>query len=194
MQLHQSDLIKYKDKVYVKQFLESRSEMRCEVCGRRIIGPPFKAKIEGANMLACGECAKLGSIVWEARTEPRLKKVVRRIPAPVLPPRKQPPISASDSLELVDGFGAKVRMAREKAGFSHQELGKKISEKVSVLRKIESGKMTPDNLLTEKLEHALRLKLLVPLSEPKVPAKALASRPAAPTLGDILKVKKEKEQ
>jgi len=194
MQAHQFDLTKYKDKVYVKQFLESSSEMRCEVCGRRIIGPPFKAKIEGANMLACGECAKLGSIVWEARTEPRLKKVVRRMAAPMLPPRKQPPLSVSDSLELVDGFGAKVRTAREKAGFSHQELGKKISEKVSVLRKIESGKMTPDNLLTEKLEHALRLKLLVPLSEPKIPTKALASRPAAPTLGDILKVKKEKEQ
>lgn len=188
------DLIKYKDKVYVKQFLKSGSEMRCEVCGRRIVGPPFKSKIEGANMLVCGECAKLGSIVWEARTEPRLKKMVRRMAAPVLPPRKQPSLSVSDGLELVDDFGAKVRMAREKAGFSHQELGKKISEKVSVLRKIESGKMTPDNIVTEKLEHALRLKLLVPVSEPKVPAKALASRPASPTLGDILKVKKEKEK
>jgi len=168
--------------------------MRCEVCGRRIIGPPFKANIEGAKMLVCGECAKLGSIVWESKTEPRLKKVARRMPAPVLPPRKQPPISVASDLELVDGFGAKVRAAREKLGLNHQELGKRISEKVSVLRKIESGKMTPDNLLTEKLEHALRLKLLVPVSEPKVPAKALASRPASPTLGDILKVTKEKEK
>ncbi len=166
--------------------------MRCEVCGRRIIGPPFKANIEGAKMLVCGECAKLGSIVWEAKTEPRLKKVARRMPAPMLPPKKQPPISVASTLELVDGFGAKVRAAREKLGLNHQELGKRISEKVSVLRKIESGKMTPDNLLTEKLEHALRLKLLVPVSEPKVPAKALASRPASPTLGDILKVTKEK--
>ncbi len=166
--------------------------MRCEVCGRRIMGPPFKANIEGAKMLVCGECAKLGSIVWEAKTEPRLKKVARRMPAPMLPPKKQPPISVASTLELVDGFGAKVRAAREKLGLNHQELGKRISEKVSVLRKIESGKMTPDNLLTEKLEHALRLKLLVPVSEPKVPAKALASRPASPTLGDILKVTKEK--
>lgn len=145
-------------------------------------------------MLVCGECAKLGSIVWEARTEPRLKKVARRMSAPVLPPRRQPPISVADSLELVEGFGAKIRLAREKVGLSHQELGKRISEKVSVLRKIESGKMTPDNLLTEKLEHALRLKLLMPVSEPKVSSKALVSRPASPTLGDILKTKKEKEK
>jgi putative transcription factor len=192
--VHHWDLTKYKDKVQVKQFLESRSEMRCEVCGRRIMGPPFKAKIEGANMLVCGECAKLGSIVWEDKTEPRLKKVVRRMAAPMLPPRKQPPISVSDSLELVDAFGTKIRMAREKAGLSHQEFGRRISEKVSVLRKIESGKMMPDNLLTEKLEHALRLKLLVPVSEPKVPTTALASRPAVPTLGDILKAEKDKNK
>lgn len=158
------------------------------------MGPPFKAKIEGANMLVCGECAKLGSVVWEDRTEPRLKKVARRMAPPMLPPRKQPPLPVSDGLELTDDLGTKIRMAREKAGLSHQELGRRISEKVSVLRKIESGKMVPDNLLTEKLEHALRLKLLVPVSEPKVPTIALASRPAAPTLGDILKAEKDKKK
>jgi len=158
------------------------------------MGPPFKAKIEGANMLVCGECAKLGSVVWEDRTEPRLKKVARRIAPPMLPPRKQPPLPVSDGLELTDNLGTKIRMAREKAGLSHQELGKRISEKVSVLRKIESGKMVPDNLLAEKLEHALRLKLLVPVSEPKVPTIALASRPATPTLGDILKAEKDKNK
>ncbi|HKZ93238.1 MAG TPA: multiprotein bridging factor aMBF1 [Candidatus Bathyarchaeia archaeon] len=168
--------------------------MRCEVCGRRIIGPPFKANIEGAKMLVCSECAKLGSVVWEAKAEPRLKKVARRMTAPVLPPKRQPPISVADNLELVDDFGNRIRLARERMSLSHQELGKKISEKVSVLRKIESGKMTPDNLLTEKLEHALRLKLLAPVSEPKIPTQALASRPASPTLGDILKVKKEKKE
>ncbi len=185
-------LTKYKDEVYVKQFWRVNSNMSCEVCGRRIIGPPFKANVEGAKMLVCSECAKLGSVVWEAKGEPRLKKVARRMSAPVLPPKKQPPISVADNLELVDDLGAKIKAAREKLGLDHQELGKRISEKVSVLRKIESGKMAPDNLLTEKLEHALRLKLLVPVSEPKVPAKALASRPASPTLGDLLKVRKEK--
>lgn len=168
--------------------------MRCEVCGRRIIGPPFKANIERVSMLVCNECAKLGSVVWEAKTEPRLKKVARRMPAPMLPPKKQPPLSVAENLELVDDFGTKIRLAREKAGLNHKELGKKISEKVSVLRKIEMGKMTPDNLLTEKFEHALRLKLLVPVSEPKVLPKALGSRPASPTFGDILKAKEEKRK
>jgi len=168
--------------------------MRCEVCGRRIMGPPYKAMIEGAKMLVCAECAKLGSVYWEAKTEPRMKKVSKRLPQPVLAPRRQPSLTVEESLELVDDFGAKVRQAREKLGMSHEDLGKKISEKVSVLRKIESGKMTPDNLLTEKLQHALKIKLLVPVSEPKVPSTLASSRPSAPTLGDIATVRKEKDK
>jgi len=169
--------------------------LRCEVCGRRIIGPPFKAMIEGAKMLVCSECSKLGSVYWEAKTEPRMKKVSKRLPQPVIAPRKQPSIIVEESVELIDDFGIKVRRSREKLGMSHEDLGKKISEKVSVLRKIESGKMTPDNLLIEKLQHALKIKLLVPVSEPKVPSKTLASsRPSAPTLGDIAKVKKKEKR
>ena len=169
--------------------------MHCEVCGRKIIGPPYKAMIEGAKMLVCAECSKLGSVYWEAKTEPRMKKVSKRLPQPMIAPRKQPPIIVEESVELIDDFGAKVRQSREKLGMSHEDLGKKISEKVSVLRKIESGKMTPNNLLIEKLQHALKIKLLVPVSEPKVPSKALASsRPSVPTLGDIAQVKKEKEK
>jgi putative transcription factor len=175
--------------------LLERKLLRCEVCGRKIIGQPFKAVIEGAKMLVCVECSKLGSVYWESRTEPRLKKISRRLPQPALAPRKQPPITVIESVELIDNFGGKVRQAREKLGMSHEDLGKKISEKVSLLRKIEIGKMTPDNLLVEKLQHALKIKLLVPLSEPKVPSKVLASSHlSAPTLGDIAQVKNEKEK
>ena len=169
--------------------------MRCEVCGRKIIGTPYKAIIEGAKMLVCNKCVKLGSVSWESKSEPRMKKIVRRLPQPMVAPRKQPPIVAEESVELVEDFGAKIRQAREKLGFTHEDLGKRINEKVSVLRKIESAKMTPDNLLIEKLQHALRIRLMVPVSEPKVPSKALvSSRPSAPTLGDIAQVKKEKEK
>lgn len=169
--------------------------MRCEVCGRRIMGPPYKAMIEGVKMLVCGECVKLGSVSWEAKAEPRLKRIAKRLPPPVLRTRKQPSITVEENLELIDDFSLKVRQAREKFGLSHEDLGKKISEKVSVLRKIEGGKMTPDNLLVEKLQHALRIKLLMPVSEPKIPKKALApTHSAARTLGDIAQVKKEKEK
>jgi len=166
--------------------------MRCEVCGRKIIGPPYRSMIEGAKMLVCSGCSKLGPVYLETKTAPPLRKVAKRLPTPMFFPRRQPSLSETGSLDLVDDFSSKVRHAREKLGLSQEELGKKISEKVSVLRKIESGKMTPDNVLTEKLQHALRVKLLVPVSEPKVPSQALATRLTSPTLADVAKVKKEK--
>jgi len=152
------------------------------------VGKPFKAVIEGAKMLVCNECVKLGSIYWEEKTEPRLKKVARRLPTPIIPTRKQPTIKVEESIDLVENCGSKIRQAREKLGLSHEDLGRKISEKVSVLRKVESGKMTPDQKLAEKLQHALRIKLLAEVSEPKVPSKALAA-PKPLTLGDIAQLK-----
>jgi putative transcription factor len=96
------------------------------------------------------------------------------------------------SLELVENFDAKIRQAREKLGLSHEELGKKINEKVSLLRKIETGKMTPDNRLATMLEHALKVKLIVPAKEEKVPQARLAKTASRDlTLGDLIQLDKK---
>jgi putative transcription factor len=101
----------------------------------------------------------------------------------------------TETLELVGDVGQQVRQAREGLGLSHEDLGRKIRERVSVLRKIESGKMVPDLALAEKLEHTLRIKLRVPASEPKVQP-VLSSKPRGTTLGDLVqfKVKDEEEK
>jgi len=164
----------------------------CEVCGRQIFGTPIRAIIEGAKMSVCGECAKLSSGYWESKPQRRAKKSVER--QPIIPVSRRKPIpSVTETLELVDDFGQRVRQARRKLELSHEDLGKKIGEKVSVLRKIESGKMTPDHMLAEKLQHALRIKLLVPPTEPKVPSGAL-SHPREATLGDVARLKKRKTE
>jgi uncharacterized protein (TIGR00270 family) len=179
----------------IKAIIGENGTMRCEVCGQKIIGPPFKAIIESAKMLVCGKCVKLGAVAWEAKTEPHMKKIQRRLPQTLVASRKQPSLMIEATFELVDDFGPKIRQARENFGLSHKDLGKKISEKASVLRIIESGKMAPDNLLIQKLQHTLKIKLMVPVSEPSVPAKEFAKvRPSATTLGDIVMVKKEDHQ
>ena len=99
----------------------------------------------------------------------------------------------TEALELVGDFGLRVRRAREELELSHEDLGRKIGEKVSVLRKIESGKMAPDLMLAEKLEHALKIKLLVPPSEPKAPSVAL-SQPREITLGELVRLKEKKTE
>jgi len=164
--------------------------VNCEVCGRQIVGKPFKAVIEGAKMVVCGGCVKLGSGFWEERPQRRVKRTVKPLPKISVSGKKQPPALA-EALELVEDFGLRIRRAREGMELSHEDLGRKIGEKVSVLRKIESGKMTPDLMLAEKLEHALKIKLLVPPSEPKAPSAAL-SQPREITLGDVVRLKEKK--
>jgi len=173
------------------------AQLRCEVCGRKIRGKPFRVIIEGAKLTVCSRCSKHGKIVWEEAT-PKLTLPKTRT---VAPPLKIQKVKTSEtkidaSLELVEGFETKIRHAREKLGLSHEDLGKKINEKVSVLKKIESGKMTPDNKLATKLEHALKIKLLVPPSEEKMPKKQI-NKPATRelTLGDLIQLnKKDKEK
>jgi putative transcription factor len=82
-------------------------------------------------------------------------------------------------LEVVEGFGEVVKGARERLGLTQEELGRRIGEKASVVRRIESEEMVPDITLAKKLEHTLKVKLLTRPKEYKV---AIArTREAKPT-------------
>jgi len=162
--------------------------LRCEVCGCKIHGSPIRALIESAKLTVCSECSKHGKII---REEPILKQGPPRKPLASIPVKKKMATATVDiTQEVVEGYDSKIRQAREKLGISHEELGKKINEKASVLRKIETGKMTPNNMLVTKLEHALKIKLLVPVSEEKI-----AGIPKSPnrelTLGDLMQLNKK---
>jgi putative transcription factor len=164
--------------------------LRCEVCGRRINGKPFNVIIEGAKLAVCRECSKLGEVYYE---EPKQRIAGRRLgtaPKPLRVQIKKPQTPKVDtSLELVENFDLKIRQAREKLGLSHEDLGKRINEKVSLLRKIETGKMTPDNRLAAILEHALRIKLITQAKEEKVPeAKLTRAASRDLTLGDLIQL------
>src|SRR3989304_7527424 len=144
--------------------------MRCEVCGRKIHDSPVRAVIEGAKLTVCIECSKHGKII--SKEDITVEKRTPKTQSPLLikaQKKKTGEAKVEITQEVVEDYDSKIRQAREKLGLSHEELGKKISEKESVLRKIETRKMAPNNLLVTKLEHALKIKLLVPISEEKIP-------------------------
>lgn len=166
--------------------------MQCEVCGRHIMGTPYKAIIEGARLIVCNDCALLGSMSWEIKTNERFrlsskpKKSLRNKPKTAT--KRQSPLEPA--LELVKDFGTRIRQARESRGLSHEDLGRKINEKISQLKKLEGHKMVPNHKLAKKLEYALKIKLLVPISKDNVPKNLLApSQSKAVTLGDLVKNK-----
>ena len=160
--------------------------MQCEVCGRQIFGTPVRAIIEGAKMTVCSKCGKLSTGYWEP--QPRKRTGTQHQATPISFSKRQQRPTVTETLELASDLGQRVRKARRELTMSHEDLGRKIREKVSVIRKIESGKMIPDLALAEKLEHALKIKLRVPAEEPNVQP-ALSSKPSGATLGDLIQFK-----
>jgi putative transcription factor len=170
--------------------------LRCEVCGRKINGKPITAIIEGARLMVCVACSKHGRVCQE---EPKPKLILQRLKPTTAQPRMQMPKpqtpTVDTSQELVENYHVKIRQAREELGLSHEDLGRRINEKVSLLRKIETGKMTPDNRLASLLERTLKIKLIVLTKEEKVP-KSKMSKAADHelTLGDLMKIDKKNKE
>jgi len=170
--------------------------MRCEVCGHKIREAPMRVVIEGAKLTVCTECSKHGKSTWEEPAKPAVFPQMHvmtsqgaPIPGPIQIRKRVITARVDTSQEVVQDYAEIIRQAREKAGLSHEDLGKKINEKESVLRKIETGKMSPNDLLISKLEHTLKIKLLIQVAEEKIPLPKATSREF--TLGDAVKIGKK---
>lgn len=184
------------------------SNLQCDVCGREIIGEPRKVIIEGAKMTTCSECAKLGSAFWEPEpprvrqhTSPKRRMKASAVKGAGAQNRR---VSSSTSafssasteeVEVIQGFGQLIKQAREKMGLTPEDLGRKIGEKESVIKKVEGEKIVPDVMLATKLERALKIKLLTKTTEPKLEKTALTeiSRKEL-TLGEIVNLKGAKRR
>ena len=168
--------------------------MRCEICGQPIEdGKSKQTKIDGSIMEVCLDCSKFGVIQKPApkprEIKPKRKTGVSDRNRPVRTPR---PMYSLDepTEELVEDFQRIVRQGRENKGLSREKLGEKIYEKVSVINRIESGKMVPDLKLAKKLERALNITLIEKISDMEL--EDFVNRTSGgPTLGDIVKIKKK---
>lgn len=172
--------------------------MRCEVCGRVIYGKPYRRIVEGAKMIVCENCSKLGSVDWNVRRSRPTKhlKMSRTPPKPITVKilKKRGSANITERYELAENFNTLIQTARIKAGLSHEELGRKIGERVSVLKKVERRKMTPDYKLAKKLEHALHVRLIELSSGEKEEKLTVTTKPVEITIGDIVQFKTEKKE
>jgi putative transcription factor len=169
------------------------SAVECEICGRPIRGQPYNVIVDGVKLVVCSECAHFSS-GWKFEPKPRspvAEKAPTRRPT-IVRKRVRSRKPEELELELVEDYSQQIRLARERLSLSHKNLGRKIGEKVSVLQKLETGKMSPDQTLTRKLEHALRIKLLIPSSPLPLKKETVAQKTYELTLGDIVTVRKRK--
>lgn len=125
----------------------------CEICGIRIIDDPIRVYVEGNVLRVCRTCSKRG------KPSNELQKNEIRVsakPKKITMPNK---ITFHDSTILVDNFSEVIRKSRMKQGLTHEQLGLIIKERASLLRKIESGSLKPDDELAKKLERYFRINL-----------------------------------
>ncbi|NYB51350.1 MAG: TIGR00270 family protein [Methanobacteriaceae archaeon] len=157
--------------------------MRCEICGKKLIGKPLRTKIENSVMLTCNECSKFGKVQKEP---PRPQKGPgRRVPSG----GRRYYRSQEPTQEVIEDYQTVIRQAREKRGWSREDLGEKIYEKVSVINRLESGKMVPDLKLARKLERTLKITLLEKTEEAHLDDLS-GSHMRGATIGDIARIKK----
>ena len=162
--------------------------MECEICGKPVPEHnPIRAKIEGSVMIVCKECSKLGKI---QKAPPKPKYVQQKNKRQPNKPKRNYSRNDEPSEELIEDFSFEVRKAREAKDWSREELGKKINERVSVISRIETGKMTPDTKLTKKLEKALNIKLLEKVDNIDL-NQFINSSSGERTLGNVMKIKRK---
>ncbi len=132
----------------------------CEVCGTKLQGKTQYVEIDGAVFPACPKCQKLG----RPAAAPRPLTRSRNPPALTIQPPSLKLVGFE--LELTTEFPKLIRQAREKIHLSQEDLGRKINEKPSVIRLLETGRLKPDDMLARKIERFLKINLLVASEEP----------------------------
>jgi|SRR6476620_4773749 len=169
----------------------------CEVCGKQI-EDRTKVMIENTVFNVCITCSKRGKPIeaksgftsFNKKNNEGIKKLTSKYSSTTKPltntttkpssrynkmktiPKNKPPpqkkINLTDEFILDPEFPKVIRDARNKKGITHDQLGQKINEKVTLLKKIETGTIKPDETLSKKLEKFLGIKLYINLNEESI--------------------------
>lgn len=160
--------------------------MQCELCGKGCIDA-FKVVVEGGNVVACPECAKLGRVVGRVTGKKKKK------PTPVAVSKKpiKEVFTVDTATELSDDFAEKIRMAREKAGLKQEDVAKAINEPSSLIHRIESGRLVPSPSVGIKIERKLDVVLYEKRAD-KAEEYRKKDVKEPVTLGDVVVVRKGK--
>lgn len=160
--------------------------MVCELCGKDVTFCR-KVTIEGVQLEVCTECAKFGiesKKAPEKESAPR-PVIVQRLEDREKRSRPRDVLEGMGKDELVEDFPARIRNARAGKGMSQKDLAMKINERLTVLSKIETGQMRPDDKMIAKLERELGVKLREKVVDTQV-AKGMST--SALTLADLIKM------
>jgi putative transcription factor len=146
--------------------------MNCDMCGAP--GKLFKAIVEGAHFKVCHECSKFGKVTGIVEQAQVNKQTTKEHETEVME-------------ILVGDYAEKIRKGRESLGLKQEGFAKKISEKESIVQKIESGNFEPPIGLAKKIGNFLKIKLIEEYEETH--EKRSKTKTNSFTIGDMIKIK-----
>ena len=146
--------------------------MNCDMCSSE--GKLFKAIVEDATLNVCHECSKFGKVT--GIIEQSQENAVIESP------------QQTEVMEiLVDGFADMIKKKREDLGLKQEQFAQKISEKTSLVQKIESDHLEPSLVLAKKIGRFLKIKLTEEHQE--TPEKQAPTKTKSFTIWDFIKIK-----
>ncbi len=166
--------------------------MECEMCGSNVGTRRYMVDGTTMNLGMC--CSKYGQelasgkapVGSKANMEQSLQRRAGR--------SRSKDIYKEDTMDLVPDFGARIRRAREQKGWTHDQLGNKVSARVPQLRQIESGHLRPSDELARKIERELGITILEKMDGPAaVSGIPVGKSKAGLTIGDLIKEAKKKQ-
>lgn len=134
----------------------------CEICGTQILDYGEKIYVEGNLITVCKQCSKRGKPSKtqqekQQKTPMRPMRSIQSIRSKKI--ERHNSISLDDSAIMISNFSEVIRDSRTSKGLTHEQLGLLLKERASLLRKIESGSLKPDENLSRKLERFFRISL-----------------------------------
>ena len=138
----------------------------CEICGIQILEKADRVYVEGNLLTVCKSCSKRGKPsshqqnIQKTGNPSSYQQNIQKIGFP-RPKKiaKTEKITFDDTRILVSNLSEVLRKSRMSRGLTHEQLGLSLNERASLLRKIESGSIKPDEELTKKLERFFRIPL-----------------------------------
>ena len=159
--------------------------MKCEMCGKE--ASLRKTKVEGAVLKLCKECQQTGKVMGssgKSSSSPGKSSGGRKSRKKRRKPREQ-------QKHLVRDFDDRVKQTRESKDITIEDLAEKMKVKESVVHRIESGKLKPDEKLAKKIKKFLGIDLYRQESELDYESETTSKKTSKNTIGDIAKVKKK---
>jgi len=159
--------------------------MICELCGKEV-EELYKTIVEGSTLSLCKECSSFGKVIGK---ETQGSKEANPKQPQVVSTRQASPIEETNEF-IVPNYSKIISQARQRLGIKQEDAAKKLSEKVSILHNLETGRREPSIPLARKLENFYQIKLIEISKEQRVEKPKKSSEEI--TLGDVITIKRRK--